>query len=66
MLAEVQENEHFSLKSDNKTLDVRNALPSHSGNYTVFAVLMQNGSPVESVLSFTSFDLRVRGKNIKL
>ncbi|XP_022786151.1 uncharacterized protein LOC111326421 [Stylophora pistillata] len=65
MLAEVQENEHFSLKADNKTLDVRNALPSHSGNYTAFAVFMQNGSPVESALSFTSFDLRVRDLYLK-
>ncbi|XP_022786153.1 uncharacterized protein LOC111326423 [Stylophora pistillata] len=65
MLAEVQENEHFSLKSDNKTLDVRNALPSHSGNYTAFAVVMQIGSLVESVLSFTSFDLRVRDLYLK-
>ena len=61
-MLQVQENEHFSLKADNTVLNVHNALPSHSGNYTAFAVLMQNGFPVESVLSFTSFDLRVRGK----
>lgn len=66
MFAGVQENDHFSLRGNNTALDVHDALPSHSGNYTAFAVVMQNGSPVVSVFSFTSFFLRVRGKKIEL
>lgn len=66
MVPEVHENEHFSLRMNNTVLYVHNALPSHSGNYTAFAVLMQNGSPVDSVYSFTSVFLRVGGKKIYL